>query len=108
VLGGWGKNNRIQQNASVGLFQIACRDIHKKPDTMKPEETNTGKKPTNPKNKKARREYNKMAERNAAASIQLLTKKKKIQTTQPGAKREVLPDGSVFFSPRKTEVPYMR
>jgi hypothetical protein len=39
-----GKNNRIQQNASVGLFQIACRYIHKKPDKIKPEETNTGKK----------------------------------------------------------------
>jgi hypothetical protein len=75
-----GKNNRIQQNASVGLFQIVCRYIHKKPDKIKPEETNTGKKPTNPKNKKARREYNKMPEGNAAASIQLLTKKKKRQT----------------------------
>ncbi len=99
-----GKNNRIQQNASVGLFQIPCRYIHKKPHTIKPEETNTGKKPKNPKNKKARREYNKMPKGNAAASIQLLTKKKKRQTTQPGAKREFLPDGSVFFSPRKTEV----
>jgi hypothetical protein len=81
-----GKNNRIQQNASVGLFQIPCRYIHKKPHTIKPEETNTGKKPKNPKNKKARREYNKMPKGNAAASIQLLTKTR--QTTQSGAKRE--------------------
>jgi hypothetical protein len=81
-----GKNNRIQQNASVGLFQIPCRYIHKKPHTIKPEETNTGKKPKNPKNKKARREYNKMPTGNAAASIQLLTKTR--QTTQSGAKRE--------------------
>jgi hypothetical protein len=45
-----------------------------------------------------------MPEGNAAASIQLLTKKTKRQTIQPGAKREFLPDGFVFFSPRKTEV----